>query len=90
MEAAEAKRLLDKERLEKDVIARIMYDRLLDGKDFSVRYLDRVTGRLVDAPYDSITADGDFFRHDESLIPMHRIREVCYKGTAVWAKRRNI
>ncbi|MFH1125904.1 MAG: DUF504 domain-containing protein [Candidatus Altiarchaeota archaeon] len=89
MKSSEVKKLFEKEKLEKDVLNRIMWDKKLNGNDFSIGYLDRVSRRIVETPYSSITVDGDFFHHDESIIPMHRIREVKHGGEVVWAKRRN-
>jgi len=88
MKPAELKILLSKEKLEKDVINRIRWDTKLNTQDFSIRYLDRMKNTLAEVPYTAITIDGDFFKHEESQIPMHRIREIRYKGEVVWAKRR--
>jgi uncharacterized protein (UPF0248 family) len=89
MNAADVKRLLEKERLEKNALNRIRWDKTLAPNDFSIRYLDRVRNTLVEAPYTNINLDGDFFHHQENLIPMHRIREIIWKGEVVWAKRKN-
>lgn len=88
MNTTEIKKLFEKERLEKDVLNRIRWDKQLDKKDFSVGYLERFSGNLVYVPYNSITIDGDFFHSGDSLIPMHRIREIRYGGEVVWAKRK--
>ncbi|MBM3309595.1 MAG: DUF504 domain-containing protein [Candidatus Altiarchaeales archaeon] len=88
MDKSGIKRLFEKEKLEKDVLNRLLWDKKLDGKDFTVGYADRFKSRLAEIPYSEITLGGDFFRHKESLIPMHRIREVKYRGAVVWAKRK--
>jgi len=90
MDAADIKKLLEKERLEKDVLNRIAWDDRLDGGDFEVAYLDRIKKGLVKVSYASISLQGDFFMSGESPIPVHRIREVSFRGAVVWAKRRAV
>lgn len=90
MEPAKVKKLLEKERLEKDALNRIRWDSRLDGRDFAISYLDRMEKELVETPYDSITIDGDYFHHNESQIPMHRIRTIKYRDEVVWDKRKTI
>ena len=88
METTEVRRLLEKERLEKDALNRIKWDSRLYGQRFSITYVDRVAKKRLEAPYSSITMDGDFFHHNESQIPMHRIRTINYGGVVVWDKRK--
>lgn len=88
VEPAEVKNLLEKERLEKHALNRIRWDTRLKGEDFTVSYLDRVTKKQIEAPYNQITIDGDYFHHNVNQIPMHRIRKIKYKGEGVWDKRK--
>jgi uncharacterized protein (UPF0248 family) len=89
MNPSEVKLLFEKERLEKDVLNRITWDDSLKKDSFTVVHLDRVENKLLEIPFSDIAVDGDFFRHEGSLIPMHRIRAVKYNGEIVWARRRN-
>jgi len=83
------KKLFEKEKLEKDVLNRLMWDKQLDGRDFTLGFLDRFKSKLTELPYNSISLEGEFFKHENSLIPLHRIREIKHKGVVVWAKRKN-
>jgi uncharacterized protein (UPF0248 family) len=88
MNPGEVRELLSKEVLEKDALNRIKWDSSLDEGEFSIRYVDRTRNDLVEVPYAEIEVEGEFMRHQESLIPLHRIREIVHKGEVVWAKRR--
>ena len=74
--------------MEKDVLNRIKWDPKLNPGEYSIHYLDRVSGRLLKAGFLEIKPEGDFFRLRDSLIPMHRIRKIIWKKKVVWEKRR--
>jgi len=77
-----------KEVMEKDVLNKIKWDKQLNPKDFSIRYIDRTSGPLKQVKYTDIEINGDFMKIDDSMIPMHRIREIRYGDKVVWNKRR--
>ena len=77
-----------KEVMEKDVLNRIKWDSCFNPEDFSIHYIDRVTENLKQVNFNDIEIEGDFMRTDDSMIPMHRIREIKCKGKVVWNKRR--
>jgi len=80
--------IFKKEVMEKDALNRIKWDSELNKNDFSVCYLDRISKRLIEAKYNDLLIDGDFLIIEDKFIPLHRIREIRYKGRVVWAKRR--
>ncbi len=75
-----------KERLEKDVLYRILWDKKLKAEDYSIQFMDQ--GKLQKASFLEIKLDGDFFTLGDASIPMHRIRRILEKGKVVWEKRR--
>jgi len=77
--------LFEKEITEKDALNRIRWDPRLNPGDFSIHYLD--LGKLKEINFSEIELQGDFFRIGESLVPMHRIRKISWKGRVVWDKR---
>jgi uncharacterized protein (UPF0248 family) len=81
-----------KENLEKEVLSRITYDSNLNKLDYSIVYVDRISG-LKEIRFVDIEIDGDFFNtfDDEGelhQIPMHRIRQIKKAGAIVWDKRK--
>lgn len=76
------------EVLERELLNRILWDPNLNPSEYSVKYLDRVSGELVEVPYTEIQLDGEFIRRGDSLIPMHRVREILHNSKIVWDKRR--
>ena len=80
--------MLGKERLEKDALLRIKWDKNLAPSEYTVSYLDRFSRKLKEVLYSDILLDGDYILVGDSAIPMHRIREIRCKGEVVWAKRR--
>ena len=82
------KEVFEKELMEKDALNRIKWDSTLNKEDFSVCYLDRISKKLIEVRYNELTVDGDFLIIEDKSIPLHRIREIRYKGKVVWAKRR--
>lgn len=80
------KELFRKETLEKDALNRIKWDRSLNPSEFSILYID--LGRLREVDFSDMELQGDFFKVEESLIPMHRIRKIKWKENVVWEKRR--
>jgi uncharacterized protein (UPF0248 family) len=80
--------LFRKEVMEKDALNRIKWDESLNPEEFTVHYLD--LGRLKEIGFSEIALLGDFFRVGETLIPMHRIREIRWKGEVVWDRRADI
>jgi uncharacterized protein (UPF0248 family) len=80
--------MFSKERLEKDVLNRIRWDKSLNPNDFTITYLDRTAKELREVRYSDIKHCSDYFIHDGSQIPVHRIRGVKYRGKLVWAERR--
>jgi len=78
----------EKEVMEKDVLNRIRWDLKLNPCEFSIYYADRTEGKLKHVNFNDIEIEGDFMKIDESMIPMHRIREIWYKDKVVWNKRR--
>ncbi len=77
-----------KEVMEKDVLNKIKWDQSFDPGDFSIHYPDRITGQLKQVNFNDIQIEGDFMKTNDSMIPMHRIREIKYKNKIVWNKRR--
>ena len=77
-----------KEIMDVDAINKIKWDSHLNSDDFSILYLDRTAGKLKQINFIDIRIEGDFMKIDDSMIPMHRIREIKYKGKVVWNKRR--
>jgi uncharacterized protein (UPF0248 family) len=82
--------MFEKERLEKDVLNRILWDNSLNPVDFTIHYLDRFREGLVEVRFNDVTLDGDYIVSGESRIPVHRISEVRFKGEVVWRRRGNI
>ncbi len=80
--------LFEKELLEKDALNRIKFDKKLNPGEFEILYLDREGNKLSNVKFSEIEIDGDFFRCNENLIPMHRIRKILQKGKVVWDKRK--
>ncbi|MEM2918806.1 MAG: DUF504 domain-containing protein [Candidatus Altiarchaeota archaeon] len=81
----------EKEILEKNALNRIKFDKNLNPDDFEICYFDRNSKALKKVKFSEIEIDGDFFRRKsdiESLIPLHRIRKILWKGEIVWDKRR--
>lgn len=74
--------------MEKDALNRILWDPNLKPEEYDIYYVDRFTNRLRKTNFSEIQVEGDFFSHDESLIPMHRIRRITHKGRVVWEKRK--
>lgn len=83
----DVKLLLRRDALERDALNRIRWDSRLSTDSFEIAYYDRISGRLTVIPYTEIEVEGDFLRHGDSMIPLHRIREIRYCGEVVWAKR---
>ncbi len=81
-------KFLEKEVMERDALNRIRWDSTLNPQEFSVLYIDRFRGKLVEVPYNSIRVEGDYIRVGDSLIPAHRVRQIKQSGRIVWAKRR--
>ena len=52
--------MFEKERLERDVLNRIRWDRSLNPEEFTVCYLDRFSSRLKEVRYVDLVLDGDF------------------------------
>lgn len=84
-----SKGLFAKEALERDVLNRIRWDESLNPGDYSFTYADRFDYKENEVGVSDIIVEGDFFRHGESLIPLHRIRRIFCRGNVVWDKRRN-
>lgn len=82
------KKIFEKEILEKDALNRIKFDKTLKPEEFEVCYLDRKDNKLLTVKFSEIKIDGDFFKYKESLIPMHRIRKILWKGEVVWDRRK--
>lgn len=79
---------LGKEKLERDALNRITWDKNLSPGDFSIRYVDRASQKMKEVDFTDIGLEGDFFRYGDSLIPMHRIRKILCKDRVVWDRRR--
>ncbi len=79
---------LGKEKLERDALNRITWDKNLNPGDFSIRYIDRASQKMKEVGFTDIGLEGDFFRYGDSLIPMHRIRKILCKDRVVWDRRR--
>lgn len=79
-----------KEVMERDVLNRIKWDKKLSSKvgDFLICYVEKEGDRLAEVSFNDLSIDGDFIIVDGDKIPMHRIREIKYKGRVVWNKRR--
>jgi uncharacterized protein (UPF0248 family) len=77
-----------KEALERDVLNRIRWDKSLKASDYSLTYVDRFHPEEKEIPVSEISIEGDFIKHRESLIPMHRIRKILWKNKIVWNKRK--
>jgi uncharacterized protein (UPF0248 family) len=79
---------LGSEKTERDLLIRIRWDASLEPGEYSVRYLDRLSKKLVTVPYAELSFEGGLMRHGDSMIPMHRVREIARNGEVVWRKRR--
>ncbi len=77
-----------KEKLERDALNRIRWDKTFNPEDFEILFVDSSADDLKKVNFSEIKIEGDFMRIDESLIPMHRIRKILYKGEVVWDKRK--
>jgi len=75
-----------KELMEKDVLNRIRWDDSLIDSDFSIEYYDRISG-MMRVNFREIEICGDYIKAGDSMIPMHRIRKIYFKGEVAWAKR---
>jgi uncharacterized protein (UPF0248 family) len=77
--------IFEKELMEKDALNLIKWDKKLKPEEFSIQYMD--LGRLREVKFSEIELQGDFFRMEESLVPMHRIRKILWEGRVVWDRR---
>ena len=68
-------------------INRIRWDKSLNPPDFSLTYVDRFTPVEQEIAVKDLNLDGDFMRVGESVIPLHRVRRILFKGKVVWDKR---
>jgi len=84
--------LFKKEIMEKDALNRIKFDPSLNPKEFEILYIDRdkKINTLTKLSFSELILEGDFFKIKDknTLIPLHRIRKILWKGKVVWDKRR--
>jgi uncharacterized protein (UPF0248 family) len=78
---------LEKEVMEKDALNRILWDPSLKPEEYDIYYIDRFRDNLSRVNFSSITVEGDFFKHGDSMIPMHRIRRITCRSDVVWEKK---
>ena len=75
------------QKLLQSSINRIRWDKSLNPPDFSLTYVDRFTPVEQEIAVKDLNLDGDFMRVGESVIPLHRVRRILFKGKVVWDKR---
>ncbi|MFH1403548.1 MAG: DUF504 domain-containing protein [Candidatus Altiarchaeota archaeon] len=78
----------DKERLEKDALNRILWDKSLNPAEYTIHYADRFRGGLSEVRFTEVEVDGDYIVSGGSMIPVHRIREIRRNDEVVWDGRR--
>jgi len=72
-----------KSRTSEDVFNRILWDPLMDKKDFIIGYEDRFIG-IVESPFE-IFKTGDV-SHDD-YVPWHRVQYFKRNGELVWDRK---
>ena len=71
----------------KDFLNKIKWDKRENPEDYTLHYLDRITGKLKKIAYTDIASfEGSFMIVGESEIPLHRIREIRKKGKLIWER----
>ena len=75
----------------KDLLNKIKWDKRENPDNYSIHYFDRISKTLIKIVYASIKRFEDNFiiiekNHEESHIPLHRIREVRKNNIIVWKR----
>lgn len=73
----------------KDLLNKLKWDYRLTPDEYTIHYLDRVSGEFIELPYKDIRRiEGSFIiierDFEEVNIPMHRVRKVTKNNINVW------
>jgi len=80
-----------KEKSIRDVLNRLKWDPRFDFEEVEVVYIDRVSGSGYSSVWGWEIEDVGhkfLFVLGDTMIPIHRIVEVKYRGKAIWSKLR--
>jgi len=73
-----------------DLLNKIRFDKNLKPEEFSIVYYDRIQQKTFEIPFISLSRSGNFIvtkiNNRETMIPLHRIREVRRNGKVFWSR----
>lgn len=75
----------------KELLNKIKYDEREKPEEYAIYYLDRIQNKLLQLKYSDILRIEDSFMvvnkdGEETMIPLHRVREVRKKDVMIWKR----
>ena len=76
-----------------DILNKIRFDKDSNLEEYSIIYFERIAEKTFEVSFVAIKRRGNFFScqkagKQERMIPLHRIKQVKYKGKVIWDRER--